>query len=70
MPVQVGNRVRIDYEGSLADGTVFDSTKDQGKPFEFEVGSGQLIKGFETAVVGMDEGEIEEKITSLFGDDF
>lgn len=62
MPVEKGNKVKIEYEGKLEDGTVFDSSKNHGKPLEFEAGSGQLIKGFNDAVIGMKVGE-EKDIT-------
>ena len=59
--VKKGDKIKVDYVGTLEDGTIFDSTEKQGTPLEFEVGSGQLIKGFDTAVVGMSVGE-EKKI--------
>ena len=55
--VQKGTTIKVEYEGTLDDGTVFDSTKKNGTPLEFEVGSGKLIKGFDNAVIGMKEGE-------------
>ncbi|MDE1724679.1 MAG: peptidylprolyl isomerase [Thaumarchaeota archaeon] len=57
MSIKIGNRVRIEYTGTLDDGTIFDSSTEHGKPLEFEVGSGQVIKGFDDAVIGMMEGE-------------
>lgn len=50
----------INYEGTLDDGTVFDTTKKRGKPVEFAFGTGRLIKGWETAVPGMKVGEIRK----------
>lgn len=51
-----GDKVQVDYTGKLADDTVFDTSI--GKtPFEFTLGSGQTIPGFEKAVVGMKVGE-------------
>ena len=61
MVVKEGDNVKVEYEGSLDDGTIFDSSKTHGKPLEFKVGSGQLIKGFDSAVIGMKKGE-EKKI--------
>jgi peptidylprolyl isomerase len=51
-----GDIATVHYTGSLESGEVFDSSKDRA-PLEFEVGSGQLIKGFDTAVVGMKVGD-------------
>ena len=58
--VKEGDKVKVDYTGSLDDGTVFDSSQG-GKPLEFTAGSGQLIKGFDKGVLGMKVGE-EKKI--------
>jgi len=57
MAIKKGDKIKVEYTGTLEDGTVFDSSEKQGKPLEFEVGSGQLIKGFDEAVVGMDKGQ-------------
>ena len=57
-----GDNVSIEYEGSLDDGTVFDSSKKHGEPLEFIVGSGQVIPGFDKAVTGMKLME-EKKFT-------
>ncbi len=51
-----GDRVRVHYSGFLEDGTVFDSSLDRD-PLEFTIGEGMVIKGFEDAVMGMNEGE-------------
>ena len=53
---QSGNTVKIHYSGTLDDGTQFDSSEGR-EPLEFEVGSGQVIPGFEKAVEGMSVGE-------------
>jgi FKBP-type peptidyl-prolyl cis-trans isomerase len=47
MPVKNGDTVKVEYEGCLDDGTVFDSSEKHGEPLEFEVGAGQIIPGFE-----------------------
>jgi len=51
-----GDTVRVHYTGRLADGTVFDTSLGQ-EPMEFTLGAGQVIPGFEEAVVGMNPGE-------------
>ncbi len=60
MPVKKGDKVKVDYTGSLDDGTVFDSSEKHGQPLEFEVGAGKVIPGFENALVGMKKGEEKE----------
>lgn len=62
MSIKKGDKIKVDYTGTLEDGKVFDTTqhKDHAHPLEFEVGSGQLIKGFDEAVVGMKVGEEKE----------
>ena len=54
--VQTGDTVSVHYTGKLDDGTVFDSSVDRD-PLQFTVGEGQVILGFEEAVVGMRPGE-------------
>lgn len=56
LTIEKGNNVTVDYTGTFDDGTVFDTSLGK-KPLTFTVGSGQLIKGFDDAVVGMKEGE-------------
>ncbi len=55
MTIQEGDTVAVHYTGKLEDGTVFDSSEGRD-PLSFEVGSGQLIKGFDDAVRGLDVG--------------
>ena len=62
MNVKIGDTVKVDYVGTLADGSVFDESKEHGAPLEFKVGADEMIKGFDEAVVGMKVGE-EKKIT-------
>jgi len=51
-----GDTVRVHYTGKLEDGTVFDTSED-GASMEFKVGSGELLKAFEKAVIGMSIGD-------------
>ena len=51
-----GNKVKVHYTGTFDDGETFDSSAGKA-PLEFEVGGGQVIPGFEQAVVGMTVGE-------------
>ncbi|MGI0046984.1 MAG: FKBP-type peptidyl-prolyl cis-trans isomerase [Nitrosotalea sp.] len=60
MVVKTGDKVKVDYVGKLDDGSIFDSSENHGKPLEFEVGSGHVIKGFNDAVLGMNEGNEKE----------
>ncbi|MFP3937821.1 MAG: peptidylprolyl isomerase [Phycisphaerae bacterium] len=56
-PAKEGDKVKVQYTGKLKeDGQVFAST-DESDPLEFTVGQGEIIPGFEQAVVGMDKGE-------------
>ncbi|KAM7527462.1 hypothetical protein LguiB_030872 [Lonicera macranthoides] len=52
-----GDRVSVHYRGKLTDGTVFDSSFERGDPIEFELGSGQVIKGWDQGLLGMCVGE-------------
>ena len=54
--VKSGDTVHIHYTGTLTDGTVFDSS-DGRDPLSFEVGSGQIIPGLDTAIPGMTIGD-------------
>lgn len=57
--VENGDTVSVHYRGTLDDGTEFDSSHTRGEPMTFQVGSGQLISGFDDAVPGMTEGEVK-----------
>lgn len=54
--VRKGDSVTVHYTGKLADGTVFDSSRERS-PLTFTLGKGKLIAGFEKAVLGMAAGE-------------
>jgi len=65
---QIGDTVSVHYEGTLSDGTKFDSSYDRGQPFEFTLGDNYVIEGWEKGVIGMKVGEIRElKIPSSMG---
>lgn len=51
-----GQTITVNYVGTLADGKKFDSSYDRGQPFQFNLGSGQVIRGWELGVAGMKVG--------------
>ena len=56
---KAGDIVKVDYTGTLSDGSQFDSSKGRS-PLEFTIGSGQVIKGFDDAVTGLKVGETKK----------
>lgn len=71
MPIKNGDKVKVEYKGTLDDGTVFDSSEKHGEPLEFEIGAGQIIPGFEDAVMGMENGDEKEfklEASEAYGD--
>lgn len=57
--VKTGDTVKVHYKGTLNDGSIFDSSEGR-EPLEFVVGSGQVIQGFDDAVMGLKAGESKE----------
>jgi peptidylprolyl isomerase len=51
-----GKMVKVHYTGTLENGTKFDSSVDRGQPFEFTIGVGQVIPGWDEGVMGMKVG--------------
>ncbi len=60
--VDKGDKVSVHYKGTLENGDVFDSSYDRNQPIEFVAGGGQMIKGFDDGVIGMEIGE-KKKLT-------
>jgi FKBP-type peptidyl-prolyl cis-trans isomerase len=57
---KVGDRVTVHYVGTLTNGEKFDSSRDRGKGFTFQLGAGQVIKGWEQGVAGMRVGGVRK----------
>ena len=70
MAIKRGDSVRVHYTGTLADGAVFDSSRDRN-PLEFVLGKRMLIEGFETALIGRSAGDqvrVTIPATEAYGD--
>jgi len=57
-----GMRLRVHYVGRLADGTEFDSSRERGESFAFELGDGIVLKGWDEGLAGMRVGGIRRLI--------
>lgn len=60
--IESGSIAVVHYTGTLDDGTVFDSSIPRGAPFEFTLGAGQVIQGWDLGVAGMQVGEKRQLI--------
>lgn len=68
--VKQGDTVKVEYTGTLDNGTVFDTSEGRG-PLEFVAGTGQMIPGFDNAVIGMkigQEKEVRLQSSEAYGD--
>jgi FKBP-type peptidyl-prolyl cis-trans isomerase 2 len=68
--VQNGDKVKVHYHGRLRNGETFDSSEGR-EPLEFTVGSGQVIKGFDQGVMGMQPGDrktVEIDVADAYGE--
>ncbi len=55
---QVGDTVKVHYVGTLMDGRKFESSRDRGEPYAFQLGRGAVLAGWDQGVTGMKVGEV------------
>jgi FKBP-type peptidyl-prolyl cis-trans isomerase len=55
-----GNTVIVHYVGTLTNGSKFDSSRDRGEGFTFRLGAGEVIKGWDQGVAGMQVGSVRK----------
>jgi len=56
MAIKKGNKVKVEYKGTLDNGQVFDTSEGK-QPLEFTIGEGNILPGFENALIGMEKGK-------------
>lgn len=57
---KAGQNVSVHYVGTLTNGNKFDSSRDRGNPFQFRLGAGQVIQGWDQGVAGMKVGGLRK----------
>jgi FKBP-type peptidyl-prolyl cis-trans isomerase len=57
---KAGDNVTVHYVGTLTNGEKFDSSRDRGKGFSFQLGAGRVIKGWDQGVAGMRIGQMRK----------
>jgi len=65
-----GSKVKLEYTGTLEDGTVFDSSEKHGHPLEFEAGASQIIPGLDKEIMDMEldaEKEVKVAVADAYG---
>lgn len=55
-----GKTLIVHYVGTFPDGTQFDSSRDRGQPFQFVLGAGSVIRGWEQGLIGIREGGLRK----------
>lgn len=57
-----GDTILVNYTGKLEDGTVFDSSYERNQAFNFTLGAGEVIKGWDEGILGMKKGEKKQLV--------